>query len=76
MPFWSDKAVAAAAARGEWSAYHPTLIPLDRFVARWLPNMAAAGALVGPDWQPDVLSGYEVGAADVRRRILKILELA
>jgi hypothetical protein len=73
MPFWSDPAVAARAARNEWAAYQPTPIPIDRFVGRWLTNMAAEGALVGPDWDPEVLSGYEVSADDVQRQILDIL---
>jgi hypothetical protein len=75
MPFWSDPAGAAAAAQGPWSAYQPTAIPLHLFVVRWLTNMATEGALVGPNWEPERLGGYEVDAADVRDRFLDILGL-
>jgi hypothetical protein len=75
MPFWSSKATADAAARGEWSVYQPTAIPLDLFVVRWLTNMASEGALVGPDWEPEQLGGYEIAAADMRDRLLDILGL-
>jgi len=50
MPFWSDRAYAARAAREEWAAYTPTAIPLAVFIDTWLAGMQKDGVLVGPNW--------------------------
>jgi hypothetical protein len=50
MPFWSDRAYAARAAREEWGAYTPTAIPLAAFIDTWLAGMQKDGVLVGPNW--------------------------
>jgi hypothetical protein len=35
MPFWSDRAYAAACAKSEWAAYAPVAIPLAEFLENW-----------------------------------------
>jgi hypothetical protein len=50
MPFWSDRAYAARAARAEWAAFTPTAIPLAVFIDTWLAGMQKDGVLVGPNW--------------------------
>jgi hypothetical protein len=50
MPFWSDRAYAQQCAREDWSEYEPAAIPIDQFMERWLPGMAADGTLVGTNW--------------------------
>ena len=59
MVFWSDRAYAAQCARDEWATYQPTSIPLDRFLASWLPGMAKDHLLVGTNWSVHLI-GLEV----------------
>lgn len=50
MPFWSDRAYAARAAREEWQRMEPTSIPLSTFIDSLLRGMHDDGILVGPNW--------------------------
>ena len=58
MPFWSDRELAAACAKDEWSGYQPVSIPLEEFLEDWLPGMAEDGVVVGTNWNAD-LGGVE-----------------
>jgi hypothetical protein len=58
MPFWSDRAYAQQCAREDWSEYEPAAIPIDQFMERWLPGMAADSTLVGTNWNVQ-FTGYE-----------------
>ncbi len=64
MPFWSDQAYAARAAREEWSSYSPAEIPLSDFLDLWLQGMSADGVLVGTNWDA-ALTGREIEAEDL-----------
>ncbi len=59
MPFWSDRAYARQCAGQDWSKYEPTVIPLEAFLERRLPGIAADGLLVGTHWNVQ-LCGYEI----------------
>ena len=73
MPFWSDRALAAACAVEEWSVYVPTPIPLADFLADWLPGMITADMLAGTDWNADLI-GMELPAELLRRELTGTVE--
>ncbi len=75
MPFWSDRAYAARAARDEWAAYEPASISLDAFIETWLEGMHDDGALVGTNWDADN-AGMEIPAADLTRELSDAIDLA
>lgn len=56
--FFSTPEGALACKAEEWEDYHLIELPLDLFVAGWLPNMADDGLLCGLDWSSD-LKGME-----------------
>ena len=68
LVFWSDRAYAARHAKEHWSTYVPASIPLDAFVARWLPGMHKDRVLVGPNWDAH-LSGLEVEPLEIARKL-------
>ena len=68
MPFWSSREGAERAATGDWARYSPGAVPLDEFVASWLPSMDEDGFLVGPDWSEE-LEGDEVEPEELFRRL-------
>ncbi|MDB6026527.1 MAG: hypothetical protein JWM68_2750 [Verrucomicrobiales bacterium] len=70
MPFWSDRAGAAACAKEEWSGFEPTSIPLEEFVENWLPGMAEDGVVVGTNWNAD-LGGVESKPLELKQELEK-----
>ena len=68
MPFWSDRRGAETAATGDWARYVPGAIPLDEFLASWLPSMDEDGYLAGVDWS-DELEGDEIEPEELFRRL-------
>ena len=68
MPFWSERAGAERAASGDWARYTPGAVPLDEFLASWLPSLDEDGYLIGPDWSSD-LEGDEIEPAELFRRL-------
>lgn len=56
--FFSTRERALACRAEEWEDYQLIELPLDLFVAGWLPNMADDGLLCGLDWSSD-LKGME-----------------
>jgi hypothetical protein len=73
MPFWSDKAYAARAAKEEWASFSPSMINLDEFIDRWLKGMNDEGVLVGTNWDTH-LCGLEIEPAQLAQEILDELE--
>ncbi len=63
-PFFSSESAARQLCSGEWDIYTPTSIPLEDFLADWLPGMHEDNAMVGPDWDAE-LEGEEVEPADL-----------
>ena len=59
IPFWSDKAYAAALIKDDWKHYKPTSIPLAEFIENWLVGMYSDGLLVGTNWDPNMF-GKEI----------------
>ena len=72
MPFWSDRAYAARAAKEEWSDYVPTEIPISEFIDNWLRGMSANGVLVGTNWDAH-LTGTEIEPGKLAFELLKEL---
>jgi hypothetical protein len=68
MPFWSDRAYAQQCARQEWAGYEPTPIPLDLFLAHWLPGMAGDDCLAGTNWNA-ALCGFEIEPLDLKQAL-------
>jgi hypothetical protein len=68
LVFWSDEAYAKRHARGEWSQYAATAIPLDEFVRTWLPGMEREGMRVGTNWDVN-LAGVELAPADLAAQL-------
>jgi hypothetical protein len=68
MVFWSDRAYAAQCAKEEWAEYHPTAIPLDKFVTIWLPGLDKDGMLVGTNWNAHLI-GVEVTPLQLREEL-------
>lgn len=66
--FWSDRAYASRHAKEYWSTYAPASIPLDAFIARWLPGMHKNQVLVGPNWDAH-LCGLEIEPLEVARKL-------
>lgn len=58
-PFWSDAAYARRCRQGPWMDFEPTAIPLDKFLALWLPGLDKDGFFAGPNWDGE-LRGVEV----------------
>jgi hypothetical protein len=70
MPFWSDRAYAARAAKDEWADYEPTSIDLDSFIDKWLRGMNKDNLLVGTNWNAHLM-GLEVEPAELARELLE-----
>ena len=70
IPFWSDRAYAARAAKDEWSTYEPTQIVLSEFIDTWLKGMNDHGFLVGTNWD-GALRGLEVESAQLAKELLE-----
>lgn len=73
MPFWSDRAYAARAAREEWAGYEPTSIALDSFIDPWLQGMHEDGTLVGTNWDANNC-GLEVPADQLAQELVDCAE--
>ncbi|TCI54126.1 DUF2750 domain-containing protein [Exiguobacterium sp. SH1S21] len=56
--FFSTRERALSCRVEEWDNYHVIELPLDLFIAAWLPNMSEDGLLCGLDWPSD-LKGME-----------------
>jgi hypothetical protein len=50
------------------STYAPASIPLDTFLARWLPGMREDLVLVGPNWDAH-LCGLEVEPQEITQKL-------
>ena len=59
IPFWSDKAYAAALIKEDWRHYQPTSMPLVDFIENWLVGMYNDGLLVGTNWDANMF-GKEI----------------
>ncbi len=68
LVFWSDRAYAQRHAQADWRGHKPTVIPLDEFIDNWLQGMHNDGALVGPNWDPE-LCGLEVEPREVADKL-------
>ena len=72
--FWSDRAYAANCAKDEWQDYRPEAIPLEEFLERWLPGMAADGVLAGTNWNVH-LCGREAKPLELKSRLEEALSI-
>jgi hypothetical protein len=68
MPFWSDAAYARRCIHGAWMDYAPTRIPLDKFLAVWLPGLDQKGHFVGTNWDQSAC-GVEVYPLALKQQI-------
>lgn len=73
MPFWSDRAYAARAARDEWAGYEVTAIDVDSFIDNWLRGMNKDGLLAGTNWNAQLM-GLEVEPAELAQALLEAME--
>lgn len=73
MPFWSDRAYAARAAKDEWVEYEPTAIEIDAFIDKWLRGMNKDGLLVGTNWNAHLM-GLEVEPAELAQALLEAMK--
>ncbi|MFN3653243.1 MAG: DUF2750 domain-containing protein [Armatimonadota bacterium] len=75
FPFWPHPRYAEACATGDWSDHLPESIPLDAFVERWLPGMAADGLKVAvfpvPETNNAAVLAPETLKADLEEELLK-----
>ncbi len=46
LPVWPASRYAEAFAVGDWNGAKATVIPLDRWIEKWTPGMAADGRMV------------------------------
>ena len=67
-PFWSDAAYARRCRPNNLTDYQPTLIPLDKFLALWLPGMDKDGHFAGTNWDQN-LCGMEVYPLALKEQI-------
>jgi hypothetical protein len=72
MPFWSDPAVATAAATGEWAEYRAVGIELDEWLEHWLSGLDGDGLLVGVDWTAD-LEGVDMPALELQADLERVI---
>jgi hypothetical protein len=70
MPFWSDRAYAARAAKDQWAEYAATSIDIDSFIDNWLRGMNKDGLLVGTNWNAHLI-GLEVEPAELVQALLE-----
>ena len=68
LPFWSNQSLAEALCDGEWQVYQAKSIPLEDFLADWLPGIHEDDAMVGPNWDQN-LEGLELEPADVAKEL-------
>ena len=68
IPFWSDRAYAKQCAKDAWASFEPTSIPLDTFLARWLPGMHADRVLAGTNWSVHLI-GSEIEPLKLKEEI-------
>ena len=73
MPFWSDRAYAARAAKNEWADYEPTSIDIDSFIDNWLRGMNQEGSLVGTNWDAHLM-GLEIEPAELAKSLLDSMD--
>jgi hypothetical protein len=73
MPFWSDAAYARRCAKGPWSEFKPTPIPLDKFLEKWLPGLDQRGHFVGANWDGNA-SGVEVYPLSLKQKLEEALQ--
>ena len=69
MPFWSDKAYAAAVAKDEWAEYAPEEIDLPEFLDQWVFGMSDDEVLVGTNWDQN-MAGKELEPYDLALEIV------
>lgn len=72
-PFWSDPADAAPHCTGDWAHFRPAAIPLESFMADWLPGMSEDAVLVGTNWDAD-LSGMEWEPLELAQQLHQTLD--
>ncbi|QKG58758.1 DUF2750 domain-containing protein [Hymenobacter sp. BRD128] len=70
LPFWSDRAYAAACAKNEWSTYIPTPIPLAEFLESWCVGIYNDGGLIATNMDVNMF-GREVEPLELILEVLK-----
>lgn len=73
MCFWSEEALAKAAAVDEWSNYKPEKITLSEFLESWCLGMADEDVIVGTEFDTNMF-GYETDPLDLILEIGKVLK--
>jgi hypothetical protein len=76
VPVWPHRPYAEACARGEWEGAEPASIPLDRWLAAWLPGMVRDGRFAAvfptPNGQGVVVAAGKL-ADDLRQALSQIV---
>ena len=73
LPFWSDRAYAAACAKNEWSAYAPTSIPLAEFLENWCVGIYSDDGLIATNMDANMF-GKEAEPLELILEVLKQAE--
>lgn len=76
QPFWSsrsrvEKIIAAVPA---YRGFTPNEISWSDFCDKWLPELAAAGHLVGVNWSGPTARGYDREPEAVRRSVQCVID--
>jgi hypothetical protein len=72
IPFWSDRAYAAAHIKDDWKHYKPTSIPLADFIENCLVGIYSDGLLVGTNWDVNMF-GNEIEPLELALEITDLL---
>lgn len=73
IPFWSDKAYAAACAKEDWKEYRAVSMPLAEFLEDWCVGLHNDDLLVGTNWDANMF-GEEANPLALALEILEKLK--
>ena len=78
MPFWSSLARVEKIIKEvpAYAGFRPAQFSWDEFVNRWVPELAAAGELVGVNWSGKLATGYDAEPEAVVRNVNYYLQQA
>lgn len=70
-PFWSSRSRVERVIKNvdAYKSFEPVEVPLDEFIARWLPALDRDGLRVGVNWSGPRAVGYDIEPQSVRHSL-------
>jgi hypothetical protein len=78
QPFWSSRSRVERIIENvpAYAGFEPEEVPLDAFLAEWVPQLEAEDLLVGVNWSGPNAVGYDIPPGDVKESIRAAADLA